>query len=324
MCILRIVGLKDGAYACNRVININIMKSITSFLYLPLWFFKARVLGRKIPLQTVLFVSDRCNLRCRHCSVYAKKDVTTKSYSQIREELLYSYRLGSRFVDFEGGEPTLWRDGEHDLNSLIRLAKEIGFFSTTVTTNATMPFRNIEADSIWVSMDGVGKYHDAVRGAGMFDRLVENVRDCGHPALSVNMVVSRLNYESLDEAMEFVRNNPHIRQISINFLTPYPGSEDLMLDPDIRSSIIDKVIDYKKKGYPIMNSVSGLKMMKKMDFRKYCWVSNFITVDGVRHPDCGGSELGLCDRCGFCMSGEMYSVMHLKPDTLLAGLNLRM
>ena len=27
---------------------------------------------------------------------------------------------------------------------------------------------------------------------------------------------------------------------------------------------------------------------------------------------------------GFCMSGEMYSVMHLKPDTLLAGLNLRM
>ena len=227
-------------------------------------------------------------------------------------------------MDFEGGEPTLWRDGEHDLNSLIRLAKEIGFFSTTVTTNATMPFRNIEADSIWVSMDGVGKYHDAVRGAGMFDRLVENVRDCGHPALSVNMVVSRLNYESLDEAMEFVRNNPHIRQISINFLTPYPGSEDLMLDPDIRSSIIDKVIDYKKKCYPIMNSVSGLKMMKKMDFRKYCWVSNFITVDGVRHPDCGGSELGLCDRCGFCMSGEMYSVMHLKPDTLLAGLNLRM
>ena len=211
-----------------------------------------------------------------------------------------------------------------DAQKVIRLAKEIGFFSTTVTTNATMPFRNIEADSIWVSMDGVGKYHDAVRGAGMFDRLVENVRDCGHPALSVNMVVSRLNYESLDEAMEFVRNNPHIRQISINFLTPYPGSEDLMLDPDIRSSIIDKVIDYKKKGYPIMNSVSGLKMMKKMDFRKYCWVSNFITVDGVRHPDCGGSELGLCDRCGFCMSGEMYSVMHLKPDTLLAGLNLRM
>ena len=178
---------------------------------------------KKIPLQTVLFISDQCNLRCKHCCVYAQKSITKKSYEQIKEELQYAYGLGSRFVDFEGGEPTLWRDGEHDLNSLIRLAKEIGFFSTTVTTNAVMPFHGLEADSIWVSMDGVGPYHDRVRGEGVFDRLVRNIETCGHPHLSVNMVVSRLNYESLDDAIEFARTNPHIRSISINFLTPTPA-----------------------------------------------------------------------------------------------------
>ena len=57
---------------------------------------------------------------------------------------------------------------------------------------------------------------------------------------------------------------------------------------------------------------------------RYNLTPNFITVDGKNHPDCGGSELGLCDQCGFCMAGEMHSVMTLRPDTILAGLKLRM
>ena len=52
------------------------MKSLRSFLYLPVWFVKTRMFGKKIPLQTVLFVSDQCNLRCKHCCVYAQKTIT--------------------------------------------------------------------------------------------------------------------------------------------------------------------------------------------------------------------------------------------------------
>ncbi len=295
-----------------------------SFLYLPFWFFKAKFLGKKNPLQTVIFISDKCNLKCKHCCVYAREAIITKSYEQIKEELEYSYKLGARFVDFEGGEPTMWKEGECDLNSLIRLAKEIGFFSTTITTNAVMPFAGSEADSIWVSLDGLGEYHDNIRGKGVFEKLVKNIETSGHPDLSVNMVVNSQNYLSVDETIEFAKNNPHIKSISINFHTPYTGTEDLMLDWDKRNEIIDKVIVYKKKGYPIMNSVSGLKLMKHNKFKKYCWVSNFIMVDGSRLTECQGKEAGVCDQCGFCMAGEMNSVMTLKPDTLFAGMKLRM
>lgn len=295
-----------------------------SLLYLPYWFIKARIFGKKSPLQSVIFISDQCNLQCKHCCVFAQKTITKKSYEQIKEELEYSYKLGSRFVDFEGGEPTMWKEGEYDLNSLIRLAKEIGFFSATITTNAVMPFAGSEADSIWVSLDGLGEYHNKIRGEGVFERLVKNIENSGHPDLSVNMVVNILNYESVDETIEFVKNNPHIKSISINFHTPYAGTEHLMLDPEKKSEVIDKVIAYKKKSYPIMNSVSGLKLMKHNKFKKYCWVSNFIAVDGTKSPDCGGTALGLCDQCGYCMAGEMHSVMNLKPDTIFAGLKLRM
>ena len=73
-------------------------------LYLPLWWVRA-VLGRRKPLQSVVFISDRCNLSCKHCNVYNHLAPVDKTFAQIEEELRYCYGLGSRFVDFEGGEP---------------------------------------------------------------------------------------------------------------------------------------------------------------------------------------------------------------------------
>ena len=295
-----------------------------SFFYLPWWFFKAKFLGVKRPLQTVLFISDKCNLTCRHCTVYQLKNPHIKSYEEIKEELEYSYKLGSRFIDFEGGEPTIWRDGDKDLNSLIRLAKQIGFYSTTITTNAILPFAGSEADSIWVSLDGLGEYHDDIRGKGSFEKLVKNIATANHPRVSVNMVINSRNYESVEDTIEFVKNNPHIQSISLNFHTPYAGTEYLFLDREKRSKVIDLIISKKKAGYPIMNSVSGLKLMKETKFKKQCWVTNFIMSDGRRLTECQGKTAGVCDSCGLSMSGEMRSVFSLKPDTIFAGMRLRM
>jgi MoaA/NifB/PqqE/SkfB family radical SAM enzyme len=295
-----------------------------SLFYLPWWFFKAKFLGSQKPLQTVLFISDKCNLTCKHCTVYQLKNPHIKTYEQVKEELEYSYRLGSRFVDFEGGEPTLWRDGEKDLNSLIDLSKAIGFYSATITTNAQMPFTGSKADSIWVSLDGLGAFHDEIRGKGAFDRLVKNIATANHPQLSVNIVINARNYTSVEETIEFAKNHPNIQSISLNFHTPYKGTEYLFLDWEKRAQVIDLIIAKKKAGYPIMNSISGLKLMKHNQFKKQCWVSNFILSDGTRLTECQGKTAGICDQCGLSMAGEMKSVFSLKPDTVLAGMKLRM
>lgn len=296
--------------------------NLKQLFYLPWWFFQARFFGRKRPLQTVLFISDRCNLKCKHCSVYQQTNPHNMTFDQVREHLVYSYQLGSRYVDFEGGEVMLWRDGTRTINDLIDEAKRIGFFSCTITTNAQLPFPNNRADSIWVSLDGIGSYHEAVRGKGTFARLEKNIASCGHKHLSVNMVVNTLNYQSVDETIEYAKNNPAIEMISINFHTPFPDTEYLMIDKQLRNEIIDKVIAYKRRGYPIMNSISGLKKMKDMQFKKRCWVTNFIYPDGSR-GNCIGENTPICDDCGFCMAGEMASVFAFAPDTIWAGLKLR-
>ncbi|MDL2308294.1 radical SAM protein, partial [Bacteroidales bacterium OttesenSCG-928-C03] len=275
-----------------------------SIFYLANWFFNARILGKKRPLQSVIFISDRCNLRCKHCHVVDEHNPVDKSYEQVREELQYSYDQGSRFVDFEGGEPMIWRDGDYTVNDLVTLAKEIGFISTTVTTNAQLPFDHCIADSMWVSMDGVGMFHDEIRGEGSFDRLSKNINALTRRCVSVNMVINSRNHSNVPAVMEFVKNSPVIASVAFNFHTPYAGTEYLFLDWEIRRQVIDQIIQYKKKGYPIMNSISGLKRMKDNDFRKYCWVTNFILPDGTRLTECTGKTAGICDQCGLCMAGE--------------------
>lgn len=297
---------------------------IGQLIYLPLWFCRAKFLGQQRPLQTVLFVSNICNLRCKHCAESGHAGGISKTLPQLEEEMRYALSLGSRFLDLEGGEPTIWHDGTHNLNDVIDLAKKLGFYTVTVTTNAQRPFNDLKADSIWVSLDGVGEYHDAVRGPGAFARLEKNIAASGHKNLSVNMAINRLNYPSVEDTIRYAAKNPHIKQISLNFHTPYAGTEHMALAPDIRLATIDRIIELKKQGMPIMNSISGLKLMRHNNFRKDCWVANFILADGTRLTECGGKTAGVCDQCGFCMAGEMHSVLSLKPDTILAGLKLRL
>ncbi len=296
---------------------------LKQMFYLGWWFFGARVLGRKHPLQTVLFISDQCNLKCKHCSVYSRANPNIMTFEGIRKELEYSYSLGSRFVDLEGGEVMLWRDGEKRINDVIDLAREVGFFSVTITTNAQLPFAGSHADSIWVSLDGYGHYHEAIRGEGTFARLEKNIAECGHKHLSVNMVVNKYNWESVEETVKYVKANPAIESISINFYTPFPDAENLMITREQRERVIDLVIRMKREGYPIMNSVSGLKLMRHNDFKRHCWVTNFVYADHTR-ANCAGERLGICDDCGLCMAGEMNAVFNFHPDTIFAGLKLRL
>lgn len=305
---------------------------IKQLSYLAFWFIRARFFGRKKPLQSVVFITNACNLKCRHCALaQANEPMVHKSYSQIKEELEYCYSEGSRFIDFEGGEPTMWRGVNPDdpekrqltVNDLIDLAKQIGFYSCTITTNAQMPFADSKANSIWVSLDGVGPVHDDIRGEGAFARLEQNIASSGHKAVSVNMTINNRNYTNVEEAIRYVRCNPNIQLISFGFHTPYKGTEHLFLDWQKRAETIDTIIRMKKEGYPIMNSISGLKLMKTNRFEKQCWVSNFILPDGTRLTECTGKTAGVCDECGFGMAGEMRSVFDFKLDTLRAGMNLR-
>ncbi len=300
-------------------------------LYFPIWYFKIRVLKKQIPLQTVIFVTNECNYKCKHCCV-DKSAPHSMSYNEIKEHLIYSYKCGSRFVDFEGGEagrgkyseksdtPLGEITGEYKtINDLCALAKSIGFYSTTVTTNASYDFSFLNADHIFISLDGI-KAHDIIRGEGAFEKLKENIAKFPYPErVSANMVINPINKDEISDVLEFVQNSPYINGISFNFYNPVNGETALCINK--REDIVNTILKYKKNGYKILNSKRGLKYLIRPDFKKDCWITNFITLDGKRYSGC--PDKTYCNICGLGMGGEMRALYDFNIETILSGLKLR-
>ena len=298
---------------------------MSELLYYASWFFKSKVLGQRNPLQSVIFITDRCNLHCKHCNVVKTgPDCVSKTYDEVKTELRYCYDLGSRIIDFEGGEPHLWSDGDKDINSLIDLAHEMGFYSVTVTTNAQLPI-TAKSDLIWVSIDGLRENHDEQRAPGSFDRALEHIAACDHPNMNVNMTVTAKNYQDFKAVAQLVKDNPHLRRMSFSFFMPYEDRA-LCVNPEIRNQIIDTALALKKEGYPLMNSAAGLKLLRdprSFASKRQCWISNFILSDGTRLAECPGATAGLCEECGFGMGAEMTLLWKLHPAMVKAGLSVR-
>ena len=293
---------------------------LTQLFYLPWWYFQIKFLRKKKPLQTVLFISNHCNYACKHCCI-DKTCKIEKSYAQIKSELEYSYKLGSRFVDFEGGEPTLWQDEDKNINDLCNLAKEIGFFTTTVTTNASQDFSYLNADHVFVSLDGI-KNHDNIRCKGAFEKLKENIAKFPRRKdLSVNMVINSINQKEVKETLEFVEKSPFINGISFNFYNNFNGDSSLNITD--KKEIIKELLEYKKRGFNIINTEKGLKYLANPNFEKVCWMTNFITVEGQKFIGCQGINSEICKDCGFGMAGEMRALFDFSLSTILAGLKLR-
>ncbi len=79
------------------------------------------------------YVTYRCNSRCSYCNVWREKkfrNVEELSAEKAKKLLRQCYEQGVRYVDFTGGEPTLYPH----LAEIIKYAKELGI-KTEVTSN---------------------------------------------------------------------------------------------------------------------------------------------------------------------------------------------
>ena len=290
------------------------MKALLQLFYLGWWFFRARFLGRRKPLQSVVFVTNGCNSTCRHCTHCTKPEgFYCKSFADIEKDLDYCYGQGARMLDIEGVYLSQWKDGELQVNDIFSLAKSKGFFSISTMVPAAdyVAWQALQAkvDVLWVSVMGI---QDCT--------LLENLQET-----SLYMVVNNENYQELPAVLEFLQQHKAIQQIAFNFHTPFAETEQLALSQQQREEVINQLIAYKRRGYRIMNSISGLKNMLSLGFKRHCWICNFIYCDGRQSPQCiDNLDSGICQHCGFSMAGEMNAVFSCKPDTILAGIGVRL
>lgn len=286
------------------------------------WWLKSKC-GKKAPLVITMGIGYACNLRCRHCHIADILEANpgmkiSQTYDEIVRDLRERYDSGARIAYFEGGETTIWKDGDKDLGDLIDAAREIGFYNIGYTTNGTTGRIFTNSDVISVSLDGPREIHDFVRGEGVYDKLMATLDGLDFDgAVYANMVLQKGNLEYIRQTADIVRDHPRLAGIVFNFITPPPY--ELLPSKEEREKAIAEIQQLKSEKYPILNSTKGLKLLAEEDWEKKCpkYLSAFTLVDGTHKNGCPSEGTDSCKHCGYDAVREYYLVDRGSPSTIM-------
>ena len=140
-----------------------------------------------IPHEMGLFLTARCNLRCKHCFEWNEDGFLTNGSAEcsgaelplemIQNCLEYTRPAGSRLYLW-GGEPLMYSHF-HELACMLKEDKRW----TTICTNGLLIERHLddiidmsENLVLLISLDGFEDVNDKIRGKGEFSKVIEEIR----------------------------------------------------------------------------------------------------------------------------------------------------
>lgn len=272
------------------------------------------------PIYIILFVTERCNARCKHCfgsfGIPKEQELRLEEYEQISRhmgDLLYLLPTG--------GEPFL----REDLPEIISIFyNNNGLRNAGIPTNGSLTAKTVDSLErllsrcpdlnlgVDISIDDLGERHDEIRGfSGLFDRAVEtywrlkqmeerhkNFKVC------VEVTVSHYNQNRLDEIYDYFINelkayNVFVRLVRGNPRDPEAKDVDIdryerfvmRVEEDIRNGVF-----YGHKVYPfselitardIIGRKTALKAIREKKMQIPCYAGNLtgvITSNGEVYP----------------------------------------
>ncbi|HVE86320.1 MAG TPA: radical SAM protein [Myxococcales bacterium] len=150
-----------------------------------------------------LYVTERCQLRCGHCYMGDRLERGLNlDYQKAVGIMDYCRRLGGEYITFLGGEPTLHRD----LPRMVDHALAAGYTQVMINSNGLLE-RTIDQIApeklhyISFSLDGAtAATHDAIRGAGTYDKTVPCIRETVQAGYAVRLLttISQVNIKEAE------------------------------------------------------------------------------------------------------------------------------
>ncbi len=177
---------------------------------------------RYLPV-VLMFITDKCNLRCKMCGVCelerdraGEKELSTEEWFAVIDA---ADRLGAMLVSISGGEPIL----RADLCDIIRRARARDMAvhmctnGTLMTAGKALELRDSGVSAVSISLDGpTAELHERLRGKGTFEPSVNAVRLLREFApevrVGINCLITRQNYMNLGGMVELAKSLD-VRQI---------------------------------------------------------------------------------------------------------------
>lgn len=271
-------------------------------------FFKWKILKDRSPIAAAIKITQRCNLKCMHCTWDNKitKDLTFVRWKNIIDDL---YNQGITAIVIEGGEPTLYKG----VSDLVEYIKSKGIYCIFIT-NGTQEISGINPDVFWVSIEGMKKSNDKMRGIGVFEKVISNLERNQDKKIISLTTISKTNAKDIELLCRHLSGMVH--GMMFNFEYPYSNIKDMALDRMERRGVAERLIELKRRYPKIMNSISYLNTVGR-EKRCYPWLLVFVTADGRQRNDCMVRHIEKCDcsKCDMCCYGELSRMYESKRDT---------
>jgi MoaA/NifB/PqqE/SkfB family radical SAM enzyme len=268
------------------------ISSLGKLLILSRWLFTNKATTAAIDL------TNRCNLTCTHC-YWWKQEHARELDDVAMIQFMRSLRAhGLRAAILYGGEPTLRPE-------VCRAAGKI-FDATLAFTNGTNGFPVLPNGQWILSLDGPEAMNDAIRGKGVYELAVQNVRHAARPPI-VHMTISRLNVGVIEDFVREMLALP-VKGLGFSFLTPNVGEgEKLALTLAERDGAVEELLRLRLRYGNRIGFTPAMARQLKSDgaFREWnryaaCPVSGRVRCyqsDGTGKACTYGNDAD-CSRCG--------------------------
>lgn len=197
------------------------------------------------PETVTVVINNGCQLDCDHCYLQVEKlngpILSTDEWKRALEGILESQ---PRRLCFSGKEVLLGDQGPRLLHHACRLrdVKNLGTDVGLITNGLNLLSYKDEIldagpDYLDISMDGIERDHDAVRGAGAFGRALPAVDWASEQfgeRFFITLTVQKQNHRRFREAVEFFAGRG-VANINVGFYheTPYSSQELGLSQSDI-------------------------------------------------------------------------------------------
>ncbi|MCI5161073.1 MAG: radical SAM protein [Candidatus Electrothrix sp. AX5] len=209
-------------------------------------------------------ITNRCNLRCLHCYQTTYDDRSELTLLQIEEVLCQldhfsreNPEQGRLHLTITGGEPFLFRHLDVLLKKVHhnRNVKSYSLLSNGHCVNAEriQLLKKYPPSYVQISLDGMRRTHEAIRGPGSFDKAVQGIKQLVAAKIrtTVSFTATKKNYKDFLR-LSFFCNRLNIHHLWTDRVIPSPGDkEGLSLDPDevrkylrmLRLAVVINILD---------------------------------------------------------------------------------
>lgn len=228
------------------------------------------------PFYVNLVINSRCNLKCAYCfGKYSGRRSPDWSLVDLKILIDELYLKGARYILVQGGEPLL----HPDLGKIFKYIDKKGIVTAIVTNGwYSEKLGNIPElallDNICFSLDGDRDGNDIVRGKGSFDKVMESIKvikENFDVPIRINSTITKYVVNDADFMAEFVKSKGIEWGVCYLFKGDEKlGEEDMAPTNEEVMKYQEKVLDYKKKGYPIFTTSKILRYVSDwpLDYKK--------------------------------------------------------